>query len=365
MLSFRHAPSFLVSALTFWVAAAPSPAVPAERFVGGGGWHELIAERINKFLRSHHPSGSIAVLELDETMISGDVSEALLAQLQALGRMDQRWRELPTAVKVRTYDEPFAIYDRICVELGRAQCRAWLAQALAGFDIDDLVKAVDDLGRSPKAQTVKSSAEKSIVVRDPRPYPEMKQLVKALESASIDVYVITASPVVAARAYAAKHFGIAENRVYGIANLLELRGTVYRDIERIQTNGRMDLYERMTLLPILDMPVPYAEGKAALLRHLTGSTREPIFTAGSELDDLPMMFETSGDGLRLWIDRSDVQPGGTTRTDAARIEIQRRIEAGEEKDDNWSFQYADADRAVFLSARPDQPEYRFKKRGEP
>lgn len=199
-----------------------------------------------------------AVFDLDQTLLRGDIGEAVHARL-LLDREPVRlsWQEYRTMV---AKDAPSAYLAA--------------ADALRGLPVEVVMQATFKL---LSTQTRELVIERSLVPV-PRPHPVMQAVVALLHNLGYAVHVITASHQIPARIVVAEFFGIPEERVHGVRSAM--------DGERLSDR----------LLP----PYPIGAGKCEVYRTFVG-TDAPLIAGGDSALDLPMLGLTDNEGLVIWV----------------------------------------------------------------
>ncbi|MCB9684449.1 MAG: HAD-IB family phosphatase [Alphaproteobacteria bacterium] len=198
------------------------------------GWREEVRTGLEQMLATVRPG--TAVFDFDQTILHGDISEALLAELAA-----------------RRGEPLVAVYEEACSRDLRTAYVELVHTLVAGRTEPESRR----LAQATFATGVRSGA---LRIR-----PAMRELVWALQRLGWEVWVVTASPEVLVQAVA-EHIGVPPNRVVG------MRSEVGED-------GRY-------LARVLD-PVTFGEGKLQAVRAHVGA--DPTFAAGDSVSDEPMM----------------------------------------------------------------------------
>ncbi len=191
----------------------------------------------------------IAALDFDETCIRGDISHALLDDLDA-----RRGGGLVSA------------YQAAC-RVDRADAYARLVELLIGGQDEPAVRAWT------QAVLTQALASGTIALRAP-----MRELVYWLQRAGWDVWVVTASPQVVVQTVA-QAYGVPADRVVGM---------------------RTEIGEDGIYKPQLIPPATYRQGKPDAL--LTRAGRAPTFAAGDSETDTELLLAAR---YGLIVDRGD------------------------------------------------------------
>ncbi|HTP14166.1 MAG TPA: HAD-IB family phosphatase [Bacteroidota bacterium] len=200
----------------------------------------------------------IAVFDLDNTLLVGDIGDAVFAKLTMQGYMTRfRWEE----------------YMRLSAS-NRREAYSRIVTSMAGLS-ERLVQktTLDILGCSDRYLEMDRAT-----VPVPYPHPMMRRLVSTLKSKEYRIVVISASNEISARIAAWKLFGIAPYNVFGIRQLIR---------DGILTDHLLE-------------PVPFGEGKVRVYRKFVGE-RNPVIAAGDSPFDLPMLSLVGAEGLVLWV----------------------------------------------------------------
>ncbi|MCU0454137.1 MAG: haloacid dehalogenase-like hydrolase [Bacteroidetes bacterium] len=212
------------------------------------------------------PRGQVrrAVFDLDQTLLRGDIGEAVHARL---------------------------LIDREPVRLSWDQYRAMVAKdppaaylaaadALRGLPIEVVVQATVKLVTTSTRELL---LERSLIPV-PRPHPVMRALIALLHNLGFAVHVITASHQLPARIVCLEYFGIPEERVHGVRSAI--------DGDRLSDR--------------LLAPHPIGAGKCDVYRTFVG-TDAPFVAGGDSALDLPMLDLVSDEGLIVWVGEDRVR----------------------------------------------------------
>jgi len=232
-----------------------SPELPAEIL-------HTIFEIEKQFTLSGIPK-KIAVFDLDNTLLLGDIGEAVYAALKLQGHLPglawEKYRRLLNASKAEAY------------------CS--VVTAMSGLPERTVHKVTLEVLSRKDAYL---ELEKSFIAV-PRPHPVMARLVTYLRLIGYQVHVISASNEISARLAAWRFFEIPPFNVFGIR----------QRIDRGRLSG--ELFE----------PIPIGEGKVAAYRRFIGSI-DPIIAGGDSPLDVPMLQMTDPRGFALWVGEEKV-----------------------------------------------------------
>lgn len=247
----------------FFLPEGEKPSITSHRSVGNAIIpNNLMIEvqRIEQILfrNGQNPVRKIAAFDLDNTLLIGDIGEAVFAQLIADG-----------------YDLPISWSDyRKLIVTNRKEAYEIIVKAMKGLSVGTVVKAT---------HKVLSSASGDIQVPDgllatPYPHPVLHAFVQYLRRLKYEVYVLTASNEISARIATSQLFGIPESDVFGV------RSKIDHDL----------------LTDQLVSPPPIEDGKVQVYHRYIGSAA-PFITAGNSSLDIPLLRLTDPRGLSIWI----------------------------------------------------------------
>lgn len=200
-----------------------------------GRWSPPVRIGLEQLLAQPADTRPIAALDFDDTCLDGDISHAVLDELD---------REAPGLVDG---------YRRACEIDLRGAWVGLVGTLCAGRSEDDV------------AALTATALERGLADGRLRLVPEMQELVGALHAAGWEVWVVTASAAPVVRAVA-HHYGVAPERILGMC-------------PRLGADGRYTA-------EVLE-PVTYREGKLEALRARVG--RDPDLAAGDSPSDLALL----------------------------------------------------------------------------
>lgn len=220
----------------------------------------LEVQRIEQLLlrNSHDPTRKIAAFDLDNTLLVGDIGEAVFAQLIADG-----------------YDLPMSWSDyRKLIVTNRGEAYEIIVKTMCGLSVGTVVKATHKVLFSASGDIQVPGG----FVATPYAHPVMHAFVQYLRRLKYDVYVLTASNEISARIATSQLFGIPESNVFGI------RSKIDHDL----------------LTDQLISPPPIEDGKVQVYHRYIGSAA-PFITAGDSSLDIPLLRLTDPRGLSIWV----------------------------------------------------------------
>ncbi len=212
-----------------------------------------------------------AVFDLDNTLLDGDVGDAVFVQL----KLDEK-------IKAQTVNRtpiPLAWqeYQDILDRQGKVAAYKKISAAMAGISLDSLRETTRRVMDSP-AQYLELEGCRVPV---PAPNPTMQALVDWLLSLDYETYIISASNRFTVEVVGVEYFAIPRAHCFGIEPVLQ-------DI-----NGRPVLTDQ------LKEPLPITEGKAEIYRQHIGP-EPPLITAGDSDTDIYLLNLTHPQGLAIW-----------------------------------------------------------------
>jgi phosphoserine phosphatase len=200
----------------------------------------------------------IAVFDLDNTLLVGDIGEAVFVKLKLQGYVPEyRWEDYRRTLKAN-----------------RQEAYAGLVRAMGGLTERIVQRAtLELLSRGERYLELDRS-----FIPVPYPHPLMQHLVIRLRDSGYRVYVISASNEISARLVVWKMFGIPPFNVFAIR-------------QHSQSGVLTDQ---------LVEPIPIDEGKVEVFRKYIGETN-PLITAGDSYLDIPLLRLTDPAGLTIWV----------------------------------------------------------------
>ena len=239
----------------------------------------------------------VAVFDLDNTLLEGDLGESVFAQLWKDGHaLSLTWTAYQACLRV----DVLTGYQRVVT-------------AMEGLPLHSLVKATHRV-LSPASSHIEIEGQR---VTFPHPNPRLLQLLKLLKHLDYRIIVITSSNEISARIAVSHWFDAFAPVVFG------LRPRINDDI----VGG--------TLVE----PLPLGEGKAEVYRQCVGSVR-PLLTAGNSVHDVPFMRLTHEAGCSIWVGNDEEEAQKAQRElgrphNLYRIRGTDRSELEEHRADSW------------------------------
>lgn len=231
-----------------------------------------LLERIDKG-RAEDKSDKSAVFDLDNTLLDGDIGDAMLLQLKI---MEQ---DAPVTVSGRPIPLTWNQYLDLIDTKGHYEAFSRAVTAQAGIPVE----RINTITRQVMNMKNKYLELDGVKVPVPRPDKIMQALVAFLQHTGWEVYVISASNHYSVAAVVKTFFGIPASHVFG------MKPAVTDDPE----HGRV-------LGDTIDGPVTVGEGKAEMYRLNVGEA-PPLLSAGNSSSDFEMLDLTDPRGVSIWV----------------------------------------------------------------
>lgn len=226
----------------------------------------------------------IAVFDLDNTLLVGDIGEAVFVQL----KIDEETR--PLTVTGEPMPFTWQEYEALMRENNRYEAFKRMVSAMADIPANLVVEVTRRVMHSRQSFLEAEGA------KVPVPYanPIMQALVSYLTFLNYSIYIVSASSQWSVQYIAAEYFNVPPSRVVAMRNKLL---TLAEGSE-----------EDPILSAELEEPLTVGDGKAAAYKkHI--STLPPLITAGDSTSDLPILSLTAKKGLIIWVGETDRQLG--------------------------------------------------------
>lgn len=235
----------------------------------------IMTEKINRALYQieklvEQGKDRIAVFDMDNTLLKGDIGEAVHIRLLQTKEMNSfKWKDYLDLLKDEGVLETYLTAVKELKGLSKSQ-------------IIDTTKYVLDYEDNIFHHHENNLYYEILV---PKPNESMIMLINELKKYDFKSYVISASNDISVKYTAEKLFGISPEYAFGVASL---------------TNGDELLTDAII------KPSPVLEGKAELINKLLGK-KKPIFAAGDSYNDLAMFNTVDNDGFILWMGKDQKQ----------------------------------------------------------
>ena len=298
------------------------------------GWHESARRSLERILRAGAGKGLPVVFDFDNTIVSGDVGEAVLALLANSGRLASK-RVCETlspdlksrangSIRVRDCENLMEYYEAMLEPTvhGKADptpfanAYVWAAQVLEGLclaEVLDATRHAFQLGESAGSEITAGKLK----YPPPRFRAEMVELIAELIRLGYQPWIVSASNVWSVR-WMVKHGlnpllmkhgapgGLPPGQVIGLATLVsDNTGRLYKDwvlIREKKAYANLDprLLGSLRATRHVQFPAPVYSGKVACILDALGCN--PYLSAGDSPSDHPMLAISKN---RLWIARRE------------------------------------------------------------
>lgn len=218
-------------------------------------------------------NGKIAVFDLDNTLLEGDVGDAVFVQLKI--------EEKKAPLKVNGEEIPLTWQEYVGLlrEKGKEVAYRRVITALAGTP----VKTVEEITKKVMSLETPFLEAEDVKVPVPRPNKIMVALVEYLRSLDYDIYVISASNHYSVLYVAGECFGIPASNVHGMKPVV------------VDYNGKQKVFGGE-----IEEPVTVVEGKAQAYREMVGDT-PPLISAGDSPTDIRVLNLVDPQGICIWV----------------------------------------------------------------
>ncbi|MGE5340098.1 MAG: HAD family hydrolase [Candidatus Omnitrophota bacterium] len=220
----------------------------------------------------------IAVFDLDNTLLIGDIGDALFTQL----KIDERERRAPLTVDHQKMALTWEGFKEILEREGKEVAYPLMTTAMAGIPATTIIDATRNALRST-AGFLEAEGEEIPV---PVPNPAMQALVFYLRQTHYRVFIISATNRYSVQVVAEECFGIPGSHV------LAMQPAVFHH----PVHGEV-------LTDTLVGPVTVGTGKVDAYRRAVGHT-PPVIGGGDSPTDIPVLNLTDPHGLVIWVERN-------------------------------------------------------------
>jgi len=333
------------------------------------GWNPKARKSLERIIEKGAGKGLPVVFDFDNTIVSGDLSEAMLGILASEGQLTPRTickTLCPPVVipgkkriSIESCSDILEYYEALlrptvhgdADPAPMANGYVWATQALEGLTVAEAVAATAmavNLGQELEPKYIQATPG-GIRYPAPRFHPEMVELMAQFLRHQYDVWIVSATCVWSVRwtilyglnplleKYGARK-GVRPDRVIGLATLLaDRKGAFYKDSILVRESPEYAVFKgslmrSLRFSSIVQYPAPVYSGKVACILDAIG--RNPYFCAGDSPGDHAMMRISQH---RLWIDRLEkpevqrLTRALITRTGSVRWIVQKSLPTGEQR----------------------------------
>src|SRR6516165_10444107 len=301
----------------------------------GQGWNSKAKKSLERLIEKGAGKRLPVVFDFDNTLVSGDLSEAMLSVLAAENRLTPRTvcKSLcppvvvpgKKRVSIAQCSDIMEYYEAMLRPMAHSDADpapmangyVWATEALEGLTLGEAVAATATafhLGQSPEPKHIQATPG-GLSYPAPRFHPEMVELIAQLLQCEYDVWIVSATCVWSVRwmlLYGLNPIlrkkgvrnGVRPDRVIGLATLLkDKKGAFYKDSILVRENRDYAALKGPPLNSLrftrtIQHPAPVYSGKVACILDAIG--RNPYLCAGDSPGDHAMMRISR---YRLWIHR--------------------------------------------------------------
>jgi phosphoserine phosphatase len=203
----------------------------------------------------------IAALDMDNTLLMGDIGDAVLAQLVSAGTLD--------AAAWILYLELLAASPT----LGHKHA----VTCMAGLTISTVDQATRSILQTSLGEITPVAGMEPVLM--PHVFSTMRDVVRSLRKHEYEIFMVSATNVWSTRIVAEDYFDIEADHVIGIEAVVSGDGS---------------------LTSILKEPVPSGTGKVTAMEQRF-SGRRPLVVASDSPSDYPMLAYSDPDGVVIWV----------------------------------------------------------------
>ncbi|MBX3044817.1 MAG: haloacid dehalogenase-like hydrolase [Candidatus Kapabacteria bacterium] len=214
----------------------------------------------------------IAVFDLDNTLINGDIGDSLYCYLKSTGHeFDYKWSDYQAMLARKDYQNSYCD----------------IITTMKGLNISTVYNAAKHLISTNSEIICFSEDGIEYEFPVPTPIPEMQILVTYLKISGWKVGVISASYHIAVKAVCESLFNLNPQFIRGVRTEIEVT----------------EKYEDL-ITDIIKGTVTYRQGKADVFQELFGEGVKPLISAGDSHGDIELLNLTSQNGLIILCGKS-------------------------------------------------------------
>lgn len=230
-------------------------------------------DAIDLYFKDHPPpsGGKIAAFDLDNTLLEGDIGEAVFSQL----KLDEKKHPVTVTKTMIPFSWPEC--REMMEKKGKKEAYTKMVTAMAGIPAETVIETT----RRVMALNIPFLEVEGVRVPVPRPNAVMQALVGYLKNQGYTVYIISATNSYSVQYMAEEYFNIPATHAIG------MRPTVMNE-----ENGGILGNE-------IDGPITVGEGKVEAYHQFIGAV-PPLITAGDSTSDFQVLGLTSPQGLCIW-----------------------------------------------------------------
>jgi phosphoserine phosphatase len=226
----------------------------------------------------------IAVFDLDNTLITHDIGEAVFARLK------QAEQDEPLTVDRKPIPLSWSEYRELVCRGEKKEAYKKMVTAMSGLPLNTLQNITRQIIRSGTGSI--KIAGHSVPV--PRANRRMQFLIRLLKRLHYRIFIISASNHTSVRIAADMLLNIPESNAFGIQS---------RIIDRKLPGKKAQL---RLLTSDLIKPIPISRGKVSVYKKYIDSA-PPLVTAGDSEMDIHLLNFTHKEGLSIWVGKDPGQ----------------------------------------------------------
>ncbi len=225
------------------------------------------------------PVEKIAAFDLDNTLLVGDIGDAVFALL----RITEKESGKPLSIHGKAITLTYQEYNDVLKNKGKKVAYPLMTTAMAGIPKEKLVEITKE------AAYWKSTSLEIEGLRIPVPYPNpvMQSLLFYLKYLGYKVFIISATNQFSVEWAAKEFFDISPEHVFAM-----------------KPSVSYDSMHGEILGDFIDGPITVATGKVDAYNLLVGKV-SPLITAGDSTTDLEILDITDPNGLIIWVHEKD------------------------------------------------------------
>ena len=209
----------------------------------------------------------IAVFDLDNTLINGDIGESVFCYLKSIGHeFDLKWKEYLELIDKKEYQNAYSN----------------IITTMKGLSVKVVSNAARRLitSNSDSIYFSEDGIEYSYPI--PKEIPDITHLIVYLKISGWKIAVISASSHISVRAVCETLFKLNPEYVRGVRTEIDV------------TDNYDDLYT-----DIIRGELSYGAGKVNVFHEMFGNDAKPLITAGDSLGDIDLMNLSSPNGFAI------------------------------------------------------------------
>lgn len=229
------------------------------------------------------PGKKVAVFDMDNTLLTGDIGDALFVQLK------REELDHPVTIDKKPIPWTWSQYRQFLEKKGKEEAYTRVITSMAGIPVDTVVNTARSVMNLPPHIKYLESEGEDIPV--PRIYPAMHAVVSYLQSLDYDIYIISATIQCVVRDVVERYFNIPADHAFGMT----------------PTTTKTDTGQEIIGDQVIG-PVTVTGGKVKVYHKEIGMI-PPLVSGGDSPTDIPMLNLTHPHGVIIWVERKSALPG--------------------------------------------------------